>query len=154
MVSEILFAYASCMANNGQTMAGLNANSPFFHLTTALAMAAGRFGLAALALLPGLFAGPVRFARSRKSANSSKSAHLWPILRVRERSRSGTFRDRFPSNLRLSTVSFFWQGCDRLSRSVCGTSAGITICRSFSIKTSMIGKFTKVLRDSQSHVAV
>jgi K+-transporting ATPase ATPase A chain len=48
--TEILFAYASCMANNGQTMAGLNANSPFYNLTTAVAMAAGRFGLAALAL--------------------------------------------------------------------------------------------------------
>jgi potassium-transporting ATPase potassium-binding subunit len=27
--TEVLFAYASCMANNGQTMAGLNANSLF-----------------------------------------------------------------------------------------------------------------------------
>ena len=48
--TEVLFAYASCMANNGQTMAGLNANSPFYNFTTAVAMAAGRFGLAALAL--------------------------------------------------------------------------------------------------------
>ena len=55
--TEVLFAYASCMANNGQTMAGLNANSPFYNLTTAVAMAAGRFGLAALALaLAGRFA--------------------------------------------------------------------------------------------------
>ena len=49
------------MANNGQTMAGLNANSPFYHFTTAVAMAAGRFGLAALALtLAGRFAAQVR----------------------------------------------------------------------------------------------
>jgi K+-transporting ATPase ATPase A chain len=55
--TEILFAYASCMANNGQTMAGLSANSPFYNLTTSVAMAAGRFGLAALALvLAGRFA--------------------------------------------------------------------------------------------------
>jgi K+-transporting ATPase ATPase A chain len=55
--TEILFAYASCMANNGQTMAGLSANSLFYNLTTAGAMAAGRFGLAALALvLAGRFA--------------------------------------------------------------------------------------------------
>ena len=55
--TEVLFAYASCMANNGQTMAGLNANSLFYNLTTAVAMAAGRFGLAALALvLAGRFA--------------------------------------------------------------------------------------------------
>jgi potassium-transporting ATPase potassium-binding subunit len=59
--TEVLFAYASCMANNGQTMAGLNANSPFFNLTTVVAMAAGRFALAALALaLAGRFAAQVR----------------------------------------------------------------------------------------------
>ena len=55
--------YASCMANNGQNMAGLSANSVFYNLTTAVAMVAGRFGLAALALV---LAG--RFARQgRKS---------------------------------------------------------------------------------------
>lgn len=47
---EVLFAYASCMANNGQTMAGLNANSMFYNATTAIAMLVGRFGLSALAL--------------------------------------------------------------------------------------------------------
>jgi len=55
--TEILFAYASCMANNGQAMAGLNANSVFYNITTMIAMLAGRFGLAALALaLAGRFA--------------------------------------------------------------------------------------------------
>ena len=55
--TEIIFAYASCMANNGQTMAGLNANTVFYNLTTTLAMLAGRYGLAALALaLAGQFA--------------------------------------------------------------------------------------------------
>jgi K+-transporting ATPase ATPase A chain len=49
--TEILFAYASCLANNGQTMASLSANTAFYNLTTAAAMAAGRFGLAGLALL-------------------------------------------------------------------------------------------------------
>jgi len=48
--TEILFAYASCMANNGQAMAGLNANTVFYNATTAIAMLAGRYGLAALAL--------------------------------------------------------------------------------------------------------
>ena len=48
--SEILFAYTSCMANNGQSMGGLNANTPFYNLTTIVPMLAGRFGLAALAL--------------------------------------------------------------------------------------------------------
>ena len=55
--TEILFAYASCMANNGQTMAGLSVNSVFYNVTTAIAMLAGRYGLAALALaLAGRFA--------------------------------------------------------------------------------------------------
>src|SRR5208337_4325136 len=55
--TEIVFAYASCMANNGQNMAGLNANSIFYNITTILAMMAGRFVLAALALeLAGRFA--------------------------------------------------------------------------------------------------
>jgi K+-transporting ATPase ATPase A chain len=55
--TEILFAYASCMANNGQNMAGLNASSAFYNLTTGAAMLAGRFGLGVLALaLAGRFA--------------------------------------------------------------------------------------------------
>jgi K+-transporting ATPase ATPase A chain len=55
--TEILFAYASCMANNGEAMAGLNANSVFYNVTTTAAMLAGRYGLAALALaLAGRFA--------------------------------------------------------------------------------------------------
>jgi K+-transporting ATPase ATPase A chain len=48
--AEVLFAYASSMANNGQTMAGLNGDSLFYNATTAIAMLAGRFGLAALAM--------------------------------------------------------------------------------------------------------
>jgi potassium-transporting ATPase potassium-binding subunit len=60
--TEILFAYASCMANNGQTMAGLNANSLFYNATTVIAMLAGRYGLAALALaLAGRFAAQRRW---------------------------------------------------------------------------------------------
>jgi K+-transporting ATPase ATPase A chain len=49
-LTEVIFAYASSMANNGQTMASLNVNSVFYNATTAIAMLAGRFGLAALAL--------------------------------------------------------------------------------------------------------
>jgi len=56
-LSEILFAYSSGFANNGQSFAGLSANSVFYNLTTALAMMAGRFGLAIPALAcAGLFA--------------------------------------------------------------------------------------------------
>ena len=57
----ILFAYASCMATNGLAMAGLNANSVFYNLTTIVAMFAGRYGLAAMALaLAGQFAAQPR----------------------------------------------------------------------------------------------
>ena len=62
----ILFAYTSCFANNGQTFASLNANTPFYNLTTAVAMLAGRFGLAIPAL--GL-AG--RFGRQRNTPSTS-----------------------------------------------------------------------------------
>jgi K+-transporting ATPase ATPase A chain len=60
--TEVLFAYASSVANNGQNMAGLNANSPFYNATTAIAMLVGRFGLAAFALaLAGRFAAQRRW---------------------------------------------------------------------------------------------
>ncbi len=56
-LTEILFAYTSAFANNGQNFAGLSANSVFYNTTTALAMMMGRFGLAIPALaLAGLFA--------------------------------------------------------------------------------------------------
>ena len=63
--TEVVFAFASCQANNGQAMAGLNANGPFFNATTAIAMLTGRFGLATLALL---FAGRLA-AQGRREAN-------------------------------------------------------------------------------------
>jgi K+-transporting ATPase ATPase A chain len=56
-LTEILYAYISNMANNGQTFGGLSANSPFYNLTTVVAMLVGRFGLGVLALaLAGIFA--------------------------------------------------------------------------------------------------
>jgi K+-transporting ATPase ATPase A chain len=50
-LTEILFGFASSFANNGQAFAGLNANSPFYNMMTAIAMMAGRFGLAVPALM-------------------------------------------------------------------------------------------------------
>jgi K+-transporting ATPase ATPase A chain len=41
--SEILYAYTSAAATNGSAFAGLNANSPFYNLSLALAMFVGRF---------------------------------------------------------------------------------------------------------------
>jgi K+-transporting ATPase ATPase A chain len=49
-LSEISFAYASSFGNNGQAFAGLNANAPFYNVSTAIAMMAGRLGLAVPAL--------------------------------------------------------------------------------------------------------
>ena len=62
----ILFAYTSCFANNGQSFASLNANTPFYNLTTALAMMVGRFGLAIPAL-----AFAALFGRQRSTPSSS-----------------------------------------------------------------------------------
>ncbi|HEU5248121.1 MAG TPA: potassium-transporting ATPase subunit KdpA [Candidatus Udaeobacter sp.] len=64
--TEILFAYASAFANNGQSMAGLSANNIFYNITTIVAMLAGRYVLAVLALaLAGRFAAASRRAPSR-----------------------------------------------------------------------------------------
>jgi K+-transporting ATPase ATPase A chain len=55
--TQVLYAYVSAFANNGQNFAGLGANTPFYNVTLALAMIAGRFGLAIPALaLAGRFA--------------------------------------------------------------------------------------------------
>jgi K+-transporting ATPase ATPase A chain len=44
--SEVLYATTSMGNNNGSAFAGLNANTPFYHLTGALVMLIGRFWLA------------------------------------------------------------------------------------------------------------
>jgi K+-transporting ATPase ATPase A chain len=41
--SEILYAFSSSAANNGSAFAGLNANTPWYNLTTGLTMLVGRF---------------------------------------------------------------------------------------------------------------
>jgi K+-transporting ATPase ATPase A chain len=41
--SEILYAFSSSAANNGSAFGGLNANTPWYNLTTGLAMLVGRF---------------------------------------------------------------------------------------------------------------
>jgi K+-transporting ATPase ATPase A chain len=74
--TEIIYAYTSSMANNGQNLAGLNANTAFYNLTTAIAMLTGRFALAVLALS---LAG--RLAAQRR----------WPITPGTLRSDSRTF---------------------------------------------------------------
>lgn len=64
--TEILFAYASAFANNGQTMAGLSANNIFYNITTIVGMLTGRYVPAVLALaLAGRFAKASRRPPSR-----------------------------------------------------------------------------------------
>jgi K+-transporting ATPase ATPase A chain len=41
--SEILYAFSSATGNNGSAFAGITANTPFYNLTTGLAMLIGRF---------------------------------------------------------------------------------------------------------------
>jgi len=74
--TEIIYAYTSSMANNGQNLAGLNANTAFYNVTTVIAMLVGRFALAVLALA---LAG--RLAAQRR----------WPITPGTLRSDSKTF---------------------------------------------------------------
>jgi len=42
-LSEILYAYSSCVGNNGSAFAGLNANTPWYDTTLGIAMLFGRF---------------------------------------------------------------------------------------------------------------
>ena len=73
--TEILFAYTSCFANNGQSFAGLSANAPFYNLTTALAMMVGRFGLA----IPALAFADL-FGRQRSTPSSSGTLPTHSVL--------------------------------------------------------------------------
>jgi len=43
--SEILYAFTSAAANNGSAFAGLNANTPYYNITLAIAMFLGRFAI-------------------------------------------------------------------------------------------------------------
>jgi potassium-transporting ATPase potassium-binding subunit len=57
-LSEILYAYTSAVNNNGSAFAGLSANTPWYNITLALAMLAGRFSVIIPALaLAGNLAG-------------------------------------------------------------------------------------------------
>jgi K+-transporting ATPase ATPase A chain len=67
-LTEVIFAYASSMASNGLALGGLNADTPFYNLTTVVAMLGGRFALAAVALsLAGRLAAQGRTATSAGS---------------------------------------------------------------------------------------
>jgi K+-transporting ATPase ATPase A chain len=69
--TEVVFAYASCAANNGQATGGLSANSPFWNLSTAVAMLLGRFATGALAFA---LAGALAAQRRRPQGPGSMPA--------------------------------------------------------------------------------
>jgi K+-transporting ATPase ATPase A chain len=73
--TEMMFAFASCCANNGQAMGGLSASTPFYNMMTAAVMMIGRFGLAVPALaLAGRLAAQGRRA---EHAGSLPSDSVW-----------------------------------------------------------------------------
>ena len=78
--TEILFAYASCFANNGQNFASLNANTPFYNLTTALAMIGGRFVLVIPALALAALFGRQRITPSSAGTLSTDSFSFGVLL--------------------------------------------------------------------------
>jgi K+-transporting ATPase ATPase A chain len=69
--TEVVFAYASCAANNGQAMGALSVNTPYWNVTTTLAMLLGRFATAALALA---LAGSVVTQRTKPTGAGSLPA--------------------------------------------------------------------------------
>ncbi len=57
-LTEILYAFSSAAGNNGSAFAGLNANTPWYNVTLAVAMLAGRFLMMVPVLaIAGLLAG-------------------------------------------------------------------------------------------------
>jgi K+-transporting ATPase ATPase A chain len=64
-LTEIVYAYAASASDNGSAFGGLNANTPWFNITTGLAMFAGRFihGIPVIALA-GSLAAKTRVAAS------------------------------------------------------------------------------------------
>jgi K+-transporting ATPase ATPase A chain len=62
--SEMLYAYTSGAATNGSAFAGLSANTPFYNLTLAMAMFAGRF----LVIIPVLCIAGMLVAKGRVPA--------------------------------------------------------------------------------------
>ena len=80
--TEILFAFTSCFANNGQSFAGLSANTRFYNLTTALAMMVGRFGLAIPSLAFSALFGRLRITHSSSGTLPTHSFIFGVLLTI------------------------------------------------------------------------
>jgi K+-transporting ATPase ATPase A chain len=75
--AEVLYTYTSGTANNGSAFGGINANTPWYNLTLALAMLIGRF----LFLLP-LLAAAGNLAGKKKVATTSGTFPTHGVLFV------------------------------------------------------------------------
>ncbi|WP_293371901.1 potassium-transporting ATPase subunit KdpA [Nevskia sp.] len=74
--SEMLYAYASAVGNNGSAFAGLSANTPFWNLTLAAAMLIGRFAV----IVPMLAVAGSLGAKSRSPATSGSFPTDGPLF--------------------------------------------------------------------------
>jgi hypothetical protein len=86
-LSEILVACTTSMANNGQNFAGLSADTPFYSITPALAMRAGRFAQRRRKPITDGTLPPTR--RSSWSAPSA-TCRCWPLGPSSSPSRCGS----------------------------------------------------------------
>jgi K+-transporting ATPase ATPase A chain len=74
--SEMLYAYTSAAATNGSAFAGLSANTPFYNLTLAAAMFAGRF----LVIVPVLCIAGTLAAKRRVPPSAGTLATHGPLF--------------------------------------------------------------------------
>ena len=74
--SEMLYAYASAVGNNGSAFAGLTANTPFWNLTLAAAMLIGRFAV----IVPMLAVAGSLATKSRSPATSGSFPTDGPLF--------------------------------------------------------------------------
>lgn len=81
--SEALYAFSSAANNNGSAFAGLSANTPFYNLTLAIAMALGRFAVIVPVLaLAGALAARTRAVRDPAAAQEAAMPTHGPMFVV------------------------------------------------------------------------
>ena len=70
-LSEILYAYSSCVGNNGSAFAGLTANTPWYNTTLGIAMLFGRFlMIVPIMAMAGALAAKENFSGQRRHVSS------------------------------------------------------------------------------------
>ena len=75
--SELLYAYTSGAATNGSAFAGLSANTPFYNLTLAAAMFAGRF----IVIVPVLCIAGTLGGETHRAGLGRDTADAWHAVR-------------------------------------------------------------------------